>query len=271
VFFLVQVLIFKLLVSSVRILDLSPVFLPSRVRSAERFSFHAPPIFVSVSRASRHRFAARSADPHTGRGSSVRALEFTGPGCAGQRVSRSRTPHRFSSSVADPRRKFSFPGFGCFAISSLLEISRFQSPPFGLCFLATVIDRPRRVNLKALVDFIADQASVQRRQRTRSPCAILFFGFGFLLVFSPVLTNISAPSSLRCWCPVLVPAAVRQGFDCHPSAPARSETSPARTQVKVLRKIWFCLLFSHHGRIPELLLFHSSCEFLSGSCLRIGL
>jgi hypothetical protein len=49
VFFLVQVLIFKLLVSSVRILDLSPVFLPSRVRSAERFSFHAPPIFVAVS------------------------------------------------------------------------------------------------------------------------------------------------------------------------------------------------------------------------------
>jgi hypothetical protein len=75
VFFLVQVLIFKLLVSSVRILDLSPVFLPSRVRSAERFSFHAPPIFVAVSRASRHRFAARSADPHTG----LRSVRWNSP------------------------------------------------------------------------------------------------------------------------------------------------------------------------------------------------
>jgi hypothetical protein len=40
------------------------------------------------------------------------------------------------------------------------------------------------------MDFIACQASAQRRQRARSPRVILFFGFGFLLVFSPVPAEI---------------------------------------------------------------------------------
>jgi hypothetical protein len=45
---------------------------------------------------------------------------------------------------------------------------------------------------QALLDFIACQASAQRRQRARSPRAILFFGVGFLLAFSPVPAEIPA-------------------------------------------------------------------------------